>query len=326
VQAGERRGDWIVDRPIGGGAMGAVLLARHARTGAPGALKLVSADTREDPVLTARFRREVEVLTTLQHPAVVRLLDAGEVDDHPWLVMEYVAGQTLEARVTDGRPPDLVRTLIEFAALADGLAHAHDLGIRHRDIKAANVIVDGAGRAVLVDFGVALHLSEARLTRAGNVMGTMAYLPPEVLVGGAPDGATHDQYALGQLLHEVLTRRLLHRGTDGEKVSFGSLLLAKGQALDPGPEHPEAVRAIVRRATDPEPAERFPSMREMEGALEAALTPPARADLARRLGRGAPPTRRWPWIVAGLAVLAVLGGCAAAAATVALAALLLLFA
>ncbi len=314
MQAGERRGSWVVERPIGGGAMGHVLLAHHETTRKPGALKLVNADTGEDAVHTERFRREVEVLASLRHPAVVGLLDAGEVDGNPWLVMDYVAGRNLEDRVRDGVPLDPGRAVLEFAALADGLAYAHDRGIHHRDIKAANVVVDGAGRAVVVDFGVALHLSASRLTKAGNVMGTMAYLPPEVLEGAPPDGAMHDQYALGQLLHEALTGTLVFRGAPNARHSFGALVLEKGSALDPGPVVSDKVRAVVRRATAPEPADRFPTMRELGKALEAALTPAQRTELDRRLGRPAPPSGRWKWALAGLLALGFLGAFALGAA------------
>lgn len=309
-----------MERPIGSGAMGHVLLARHETTRKVGALKLVNADTGEDAEHTERFRREVQVLATVRHPAVVGLLDAGEVAGKPWLVMEYVAGKNLEDRLTERQGLDPGRALVEFAALADGLAHAHDLGIHHRDIKAENVVVDTTGRAVLVDFGVALHLSASRLTKAGNVMGTMVYLPPEVLEGGAPDGASHDQYALGQLLAETLSGELLFRGGPGGggPTRFAQLLDGKGHAIDPGPKVPDKVRAVIRRATDPEPAERFPSMRAFGDALVSTLTRPQRLDLERRLGRGQESSGRWKWVLAGLVALGLLAGFALGATVAAL--------
>lgn len=309
-----------MERPIGSGAMGHVLLARHETTRKVGALKLVNADTGEDAEHTERFRREVQVLATVRHPAVVGLLDAGEVAGKPWLVMEYVAGKNLEDRLTERQGPDPGRALVEFAALADGLAHAHDLGIHHRDIKAENVVVDSTGRAVLVDFGVALHLSASRLTKAGNVMGTMVYLPPEVLEGGAPDGASHDQYALGQLLAETLSGELLFRGGPGGggPTRFAQLLDGKSHAIDPGPKVPDKVRAVIRRATDPEPAERFPSMRAFGDALVSTLTRPQRLDLERRLGRGQESSGRWKWALAGLVALGLLAGFALGATVAAL--------
>lgn len=311
-----------MERPIGSGAMAHVLLAHHQTTRKPGALKLVNADTDEDSVHTERFRREVEVLASLRHPALVGLVDAGEHEGSPWLVMDYVAGQNLEVRIRDGQLPDAARVLVEFAALADGLAYAHDQGIHHRDIKAENVVVDANGRMVLVDFGVALHLSASRLTKAGNVMGTMVYLPPEVMEGGAPDGATHDQYALAQLLAESLTGRLLFRAADGP-VRFADLLKGKQQAVDPGPPVPEPVRALIRRATDPEPGDRYPSMRDFARALHDALTRPQRADLERRLGRAPEGGGRWKWVLAGLLVLGLLVGFLLGATVAALAILYL---
>jgi serine/threonine protein kinase len=314
-----------VDRPVGTGAMGEVWLAHHETTRKQGALKLVHADTGEDAEHTERFRREVEVLASLRHPAVVGLLDAGEVGGKPWLVMEYVAGQNLEHRLRDGPPVDPSRVLLEFAALADGLAYAHVRGIHHRDIKAANVVVDATGRAVLVDFGVALHLSSSRLTKAGNVMGTMAYLPPEVLEGAPPDGATHDQYALGQLLHEVLTGKLAFRDGPEGRAKFGALVAEKGNALDPGPGFPDKVRAVVRRSTDPEPGDRFPSIADLGRALEPLLTRAQRTELDRRLGRSnGDGTARWKWALALLIVFGFLSAFALGGAVAALLIVLLL--
>jgi serine/threonine protein kinase len=300
--------------------------ARPPRDDAQGgrALKLVNADTGEDAEHTERFRREVQVLATVRHPAVVGLLDAGEVAGKPWLVMEYVAGQNLEDRLTERQGLDpgaragrVRRALSRRPRARPRPGHPPP---RHQGRERGRG--HHRARAVLVDFGVALHLSASRLTKAGNVMGTMVYLPPEVLEGGAPDGASHDQYALGQLLAETLSGELLFRGGPGGggPTRFAQLLDGKGHAIDPGPKVPDKVRAgDPPRATDPEPAERFPSMRAFGDALVSTLTrPQRRLDLERRLGRGQESSGRWKWVLAGLVALGLLAGFALGATVAAL--------
>jgi len=178
------------------------------------AIKCLLPELAVDPTFVRMFLAEGRLASRIRHPNVVATHDvvslpAGAEGSPGQLfhVMEYVAGKNLEDRLTERQGPDPGRALVEFAALADGLAHAHDLGIHHRDIKAENVVVDSTGRAVLVDFGVALHLSASRLTKAGNVMGTMVYLPPEVLEGGAPDGASHDNTRRAQRFARQLRGR-----------------------------------------------------------------------------------------------------------------------
>jgi eukaryotic-like serine/threonine-protein kinase len=157
---------------------------------------------------------------------------------------------------------------------------------------------------VLVDFGVALRFGASRLTRAGNVMGTMAYLPPEVLEGADPEPASSDQYALGMLLSESLTGKAAFRSAgEGGRQRFGTLVTEKEHALDPGTGFPDKLRAVVRRATSPEPGERYPNRAELARELEALIPPGRRAELDRRLGRPVPRFSRR--VLFGLALVAL---------------------
>lgn len=280
--------------------MGKVFLVRHADTGQLGALKTLRGDP--DPDEEERFHREVEVLATLKHPAIVRLLDSGEHDGAPWLVMDYATGENLEARLSRGQAIPVAQALPMFAALADGLRHAHEQGIHHRDVKAENVVVRDDGWACLVDFGVALKKGAARLTNAGFVMGTFAYLPPEVIQGGERDPAASDLYSLGQLLYESLTGTQAFRGDPGEKNSrkkWSALITAKTEAgpLDPGPAFPDELRRLVREATEPEPEDRLASVGELADRLRRLLDTRQDALLDGRLGAswgGAPPRLAGP--------------------------------
>ncbi|MEQ1568689.1 MAG: serine/threonine-protein kinase, partial [Myxococcota bacterium] len=296
MNAGERIGEWTLERPLGAGGQGRVWVCVHGRTGATGALKVMRGDA--EPAEESRFAREIEVLSALRHPALVALLDHGRLDGggagNPWMVMSYVPGETVEARLARGSVCPLAEAMPMFAALADGLRHAHELGIHHRDVKAENVIVGADGWAVLVDFGVALKQGVSRLTSAGFVMGTFAYLPPEVVTGGERDPVLADVYALGQLLCEFVTGTPCFRSlTDGKSSArWGALIAAKASTgpLDPGEGFPEPFRELVRRATAPEPEDRTRTIGELADGLRALLDPASEAALEARLGASWGPT------------------------------------
>jgi serine/threonine-protein kinase len=287
VKAGHRIGDWVAVRPIGAGGMGQVWVAQHT-DGRLGALKVMRGDS--EPGEHERFEREVEVLGQLRHRSIVQLLDRGIDADAPWMVMEFVEGGNLEEQLLRGEAMGLEEALELFAGIADGLRQAHAQGIHHRDVKAENVVVasDGSG-GKLVDFGVALKKGASRLTSAGFVMGTFAYLPPEVLQGGERDPALGDVYAVGQLLYEVLTGKLAFRGAPGESSTrrkWAALMADKldSAALDPGEGFPDALRALVRGATEPEPGDRFGSMAVLADGLLALVD----ADTRERMAMPAP--------------------------------------
>jgi serine/threonine-protein kinase len=275
--------------------MGKVLLGRRTLgvvTGSRdahelGAVKVLRGEAEPDE--EQRFAREVEVLSSLRHPAIVRLLDTGAHENAPYLVMQYAEGENLEDRLARGEAVPVGEAVPMFAALADGLRHAHESGIHHRDVKAENVVVLRDGHAMLVDFGVALKRGASRLTSAGFVMGTFAYLPPEVIEGGERDPAASDIYAMGQMLVEALTGQALFRGDSKEKNSrrkWAALTTEKATtgALDPGERFPDELRAVCRKATSPEPDERYQRIGDLADDLRALLDPEQDALLEARLG------------------------------------------
>jgi serine/threonine protein kinase len=185
-----------------------------------------------------------------------------------------------------------------FAALADGLRHAHEHGIHHRDVKAENVIIGADGWGTLVDFGVALKHGASRLTSAGFVMGTFAYLPPEVVGGADRDPVLADVYGLGQLLCEVVAGHPLFRGDPAWSPSqrWSELVTAKVSSgpLDPGDGFPAPLRDLIRRATQPEPEDRTPSIGELADGLRALLDDKQDEALEGRLGETWGPTGAGP--------------------------------
>jgi hypothetical protein len=219
VVAGARLGErYTLSRLIGTGGMASVWVAHDPRLHREVAIKIISDTLALDSTFVERFEREARIAAALSHPHVVSAFDYGTHYGRPYLVVEYVAGGTLSARLKEGRtdwdPVTLARELL------DALAHIHAVGILHRDLKPANVLFGTDGRARLTDFGIASLADATKLTSTGFVVGTENYLAPEVRGGGVATVAS-DLYGLGVVLRECATggaphelTELIHRLTD----------------------------------------------------------------------------------------------------------------
>ncbi len=186
--------------------MGRVYCAEDPDSGQTVAIKVLTQAVGQDDSFVRRFRREAEVLRRLKHPNIVQLLDAGEHDGHPYLVLEYIEGTQLSELIRRvGRVP--WRQAVEWCVeICDALAHAHQAGVVHRDIKPANVLITLDGHVKLTDFGIAQRLDGTRLTTTGSILGTVEYMSPEQAEGKRVD-ARSDLYSLGALLYHMLTGR-----------------------------------------------------------------------------------------------------------------------
>jgi serine/threonine-protein kinase len=263
-----RVGPFSLDALIGRGAAGEVHLATETASGARVALKLVRLDeAAPDADLHRRFVAEAAAAQRLVHPDIVRVFGAGVADGLGWIAMEPLAGCDLVRYTRAARLLPEPVVLHVGARVARALAHAHALGVVHRDVKPANVMVDWtADRVVLTDFGIA-RLADAQRTRTGLVLGTPAYMAPEQL-GGATADATGDVYALGVMLFELLTGRRPH-----EAASLGELLRQVAQQPAPDlrqlrPELPPALAALVAAALAKRPGERPAGAAALADALE----------------------------------------------------------
>jgi Protein kinase domain len=286
-----RQERYRVERRLGHGAMGTVLLARDTVLGRVVAVKVLADHLAADDAFRRRFLREARLAARLCHPSVVQVFDVGDDGDRPFIVMEYVEGETVAARLAAGRrfgPDELVALATQLAA---GLAHAHDHGVVHRDVKPHNVLLRPDGVAKLTDFGIARAVEEHGLTEIGTVLGTAPFMAPEQAAGG-PVGPAADVYAFGALVRHVAAGPLPARLAGVVDAALASDPTARPSAAD-----------IHRHlASLPEmPAEFAPTeVRGADAEQGTTVMPVSGRDAPRWL-------RRWSaWPVIAVAVLVVL--------------------
>jgi serine/threonine-protein kinase len=248
--------------------MGVVSRARDTRLGRDVAIK-APLHLRDEESLR-RFFKEAEAAAKLDHPNICRILDLGEADGLPFIVLAFVDGKTL-AEVVDHRRVEPLRAAKIVRSVAKTLQFAHDRGVIHRDLKPANLMVGAHRELIVMDFGLARLEGEERKTQTGQVFGTPAYMSPEQVQGLARDmGKGCDIYALGVIFYELLTGRLPFRGATWELPEQ----IIRNQAAPPSTLNPEVapeLDAIVLRAMAKKIDDRFASMAELAEAIAAYL-------------------------------------------------------
>jgi serine/threonine protein kinase/outer membrane protein assembly factor BamB len=277
VFVGETFGKYHIDRLIGVGGMGAVFQATHRTLRRPVAVKIVLPQ-KDDDAFRRRFLREARVLAEVHHPHVVEVYDF-DVNDWgiSYLVMEFLEGGSLKTRLQEQPRLGWAELGPVIRGVAEGLASAHAAGIVHRDLKPDNIFLATYGDrqvAKVIDFGIAKATTgehhETQLTRSGYVVGTLAYLAPEQLLGSEVGPAT-DQYALALVVAEALTGRAVRADkTMGQIISTD---IVQPVELPPTVAIglPEGALAVIRRATAPVPNDRFESVQVFASALDDAL-------------------------------------------------------
>lgn len=298
---GSLAGPYEILSTLGTGGMGTVYLARDRRLDRRVALKVLHADPDRDA--RARLLREARAASALSHPHVCHLYDVGEQDDTPWIAMEYVEGERLDQVIPPGGldPDEALRLSIQ---VADALAHAHERGVVHRDLKSANVICDRQGRARILDFGIASRLprgvaeevTRSTVVGSGEIAGTLPYMAPELLKGDRADERS-DLWSLGVLLHEMLSGALPFRGTT--PFATASAILEGPPAPLPA-SVPAGIASVVSRLLAKNPAGRYRSAAEARAALEAVRG----GDPVARPSR--PRGRAW-WLAAAALLLVAIG-------------------
>ena len=259
-----------LEEKIGSGGMSTVYRAFDETLERWVAIKLMHREISSDSDQLERFRREARAVARLNHPHVVTVIDFGEDDDHPYIVFEYVEGETLKDRVRRlGRLP--VSEAVAYAIeVGRALECAHANRLVHRDVKPQNVLIDAEGRAKVTDFGIARSLEAEGLTATGRVLGTTDYVAPEQALGEATT-AQSDVYSLGICLFEMLTGDVPFRADTQVGVAMKHVKDPLPDIRMRRPEISAALAAVVDTACAKETANRYRSAHEMVHALEEAL-------------------------------------------------------
>lgn len=263
-------GRYELDSKLGSGGMSTVYLARDTTLERWVAIKILHREISDQPDQIERFRREARSVAQLSHPNVVAVIDAGEDGGHPYIVFEYIAGETLKQRIERlGRLP-LDETAAYAIEIGRGIAAAHARPMVHRDVKPQNVLIDNEGRAKVTDFGIARELEADGLTATGRVLGTTDYVSPEQAMGQSVD-ARSDIYSLGVVIYEMLTGAPPFAAETLVGVAMKHVNEQMPDVQARRPEVSSALAAVVDRATAKEPDDRYADMAAMLDDLESAL-------------------------------------------------------
>ncbi|RKG61003.1 serine/threonine protein kinase [Corallococcus sp. AB011P] len=303
---GQEFGRFRIVRELGRGGMGTVFLAEHALIQKRVAIKVLHAHLAQAPELVARFLSEARTLTLVQHENVVTLYDLDSRDGRPYLVMEYLEGDSLANFARGPMAPALVVDLMSQVCDALGAAHSH--GIVHRDLKPANVFLvpspSGKQRVKLLDFGIAKLLSRPAgemTTEVGVLLGTPEFMAPEQCGDGIVD-ARSDLYAAGVLAYLLLTGQVPFYGRTAAEILVGHLQKEPVPPHELNPAVPEPLSRVLLRALAKRPEHRFASAAELRAALEASLAPPPAPTappltaLMRGQGTQAPVELKGEWV------------------------------
>jgi serine/threonine-protein kinase len=263
-------GRYTVLERIGSGGMADVWLADDSHLQRRVALKVLHARFAQDKEFVERFRREAEAAAGLQHPNIVAVFDRGEFEGNYYIAMQYLEGRTLKQLIDAGLAPDQAAGLIR--QVLEGARFAHRHGVVHRDLKPQNVIVDAEGKATVTDFGIA-QAGVSEITQAGSVLGTPHYLSPEQAQGFEVT-AVSDLYSIGVMLYEALTRRVPFEADSAVAIAMKQVSQAPQRPSSINPQVSPALDAVVMRALEKEPGQRFQSADAFIAAIDAALKDP----------------------------------------------------
>jgi serine/threonine protein kinase/Tol biopolymer transport system component len=314
LAAGSILGPYEIVALLGAGGMGEVYRARDTRLDRTVALKILPSSLASDPAFRERFTREGRAISQLDHPHICTLYDVGEQDGTSFLVMQYLAGETLENRLKKGPVP--LDQSLEFAMqIADALDKAHRAGIVHRDLKPGNIMLTTSG-AMLLDFGLAktaglgaaaglsmLPTTPPGLTAKGTILGTFQYMAPEQLEGHEVDART-DIFAFGSVLYEMLTGRKTFEGQSQASL-IAAILEREPRPISAWqPLSPPALDAVVQGCLAKAPDDRWQTAHDVKKQLQWLATSGSPASVATTPSRRRVP---WAWVPAGAGISLLVG-------------------
>jgi len=263
-------GRYRLEARIGAGGMSTVYRALDVTLERQVAIKLMNREVATDSDQLERFRREARAVAQLSHPHIVGVIDAGEDDGRPYIVLEYVEGETLKDRIRRlGRLP-IAEAVAYAIEIARALGAAHARHIVHRDVKPQNVLIDEEGSPKVTDFGIARTLEEDGLTADGRVLGTTDYVSPEQALGQHVTGQS-DLYSVGVVLYEMLTGEVPFRGDNQVAVAMKHVREELPDVQLKRPEVSAALAAVLDTATAKRPEDRYADDAELVADLEDVL-------------------------------------------------------
>jgi serine/threonine-protein kinase len=263
-------GRYRLESRIGSGGMSTVYRAHDETLERFVAIKLMNREVATDSDQLERFRREARAVARLSHPNIVHVIDAGEDEGRPYIVFEYIDGETLKERIRRLGRLEIPEAVAYCVEIARALGAAHDNHVVHRDVKPQNVLIDHEGTAKVTDFGIARTLEEEGLTADGRVLGTTDYVSPEQALGHHVSGQS-DLYSLGVVLYEMLTGELPYRGENQVAVAMKHVRETVPDVRHLRPEVSAGLAAVIERATTKELSQRYADDGEMISDLENTL-------------------------------------------------------
>jgi serine/threonine protein kinase len=307
----DKVGRYKIKSELGRGGMATVYRAHDPSFNREVAIKVLPPEMLHNLVTRARFKRELKLIASLEHPAIVPVYDVGEDNDQPFFVMRYMSGGSLAAMIKNERF-SLTDAAAIIERLASALDHAHSKGVIHRDIKPDNVLFDAGNNPYLSDFGVAKFTETAVSTTGHDVMGTPAYISPEQARGENVDHRA-DIYGLGAILYEMLTGKRPYPGDTVIGVAVQHLNDPIPDILKVRPDLPVEVDAVIKTAMAKDKQNRYNTALDLALALNKAAfgedrTLPSLATLMDRQSAPASSSRWTSWIVLAIFMLAVIGG------------------
>ncbi|MGY8771548.1 MAG: protein kinase domain-containing protein, partial [Pirellulales bacterium] len=266
-------GNYIILDKIGEGGMGVVFKARHKRMDRIVALKVLPRESKKNKAVIDRFLREAQTAAKLTHPNIVATYDSDEAEDYHFIVMEYIKGSDLRARVKRRGPLSVSRAVDYVTQVARGLEYAHNEGIIHRDIKPANLLLDDQGTIKILDMGLARiedpEADQSDLTHHGATMGTVDYMPPEQAIDTKSVDRRADLYSLGCTLYFLLTGKPPFKGETMLVKMLGHREKSPPNLIRRRKDVPQQLNVIYQKLLAKSPDNRYQSAGELITALES---------------------------------------------------------
>lgn len=309
IKPGENIGPYRIIEKLGQGGMATVYKAYHAALDRYVAVKVMHPAFKEDPGFAERFRREARIVAKLDHPHIVPVYDFSEHEGTPYLVMRYIEGKTLKARLQEG-PLSNEEILHIIKLAAEALSYAHREGVLHRDIKPSNIILTPGGGVFLTDFGLARIAQNGESTLSQDMMvGTPQYISPEQAMGEELDART-DIYSLGVVLFEMVTGRVPFTSDTPYSIIHDHIYSPLPLPSKINPEVSSEVERVILKAMAKDKEDRYQDATELAAALEKALAEPSPAGEEKPPPPPqARPRRWWMWVLLASGVALMLCLC-----------------